>query len=73
MARGEHIVFLDNDTLVAQRDWLETLRDFLEADEQRAIVAPKMIFPWQPVSYRVLRLWRFLTWPYPVHRARRGT
>ncbi len=48
MARGEYIVFLDNDTLVAQRDWLETLRLFLDADEQRAIVAPKMIFPWQP-------------------------
>jgi GT2 family glycosyltransferase len=48
MARGEHSVFLDNDTLVAQRDWLETLRDFLDADAQRAIVAPKMIFPWQP-------------------------
>jgi GT2 family glycosyltransferase len=48
MVRGEHIVFLDNDTLVAQRSWLEMLRDFLDANEQRAIVAPKLIFPWQP-------------------------
>lgn len=48
IARGEHIVFLDNDTLVAQRDWLETLRDFLNEDARRAIVAPKMIFPFAP-------------------------
>jgi GT2 family glycosyltransferase len=48
MARGEHLVFLDNDTVVAQPDWLEAMREFLEADETRAIVAPKMIFPWQP-------------------------
>jgi GT2 family glycosyltransferase len=48
VARGEYFVFLDNDTLVAQTDWLETLRAFLEADAQRAIVAPKMLFPWEP-------------------------
>ncbi|MBV9863846.1 MAG: glycosyltransferase [Abitibacteriaceae bacterium] len=47
-ARGQHIVFLDNDTIVAQQNWLEALRDFLEADASRAIVAPKMLFPWEP-------------------------
>ncbi len=48
MARGEYLVFVDNDTIVARRDWLEALRDFLEADSKRAIVAPKMVFPWPP-------------------------
>jgi len=47
-AGGDYLVFLDNDTLVAQSDWLENLRDFLDADPQRAIVAPKLLFPWQP-------------------------
>ena len=43
---GEYIAFLDNDTLVARRDWLERLREFLDADERRAIVVPKLLFPW---------------------------
>lgn len=50
IARGAHIVFLDNDTLVAQRDWLEKLRDFLDEDARRAIVAPKMVFPFAPFT-----------------------
>lgn len=50
VAGGDHIAFLDNDTLLAQIDWLERLRDFLEADERRAIVAPKLLFPWQPYA-----------------------
>lgn len=45
---GDYIAFLDNDTLLAQNDWLERLRDFLDADESRAIVAPKLLFPWEP-------------------------
>jgi len=45
---GDYVAFLDNDTIVAQRDWLEQLRAFLDADERRAIVAPKLLFPWEP-------------------------
>jgi GT2 family glycosyltransferase len=48
IARGEHFVFLDNDTLIFQSDWLEQLRAFLDADEKRAIVAPRLLFPWPP-------------------------
>ncbi len=48
MARGDYLVFLDNDTLVAQTDWLEKLQDFLDADTRRAAVAPRLLFPWQP-------------------------
>ena len=47
---GDYIVFLDNDTIVAQSDWLERLRAFLDGDERRAIVAPKLLFPWQPFA-----------------------
>ena len=45
-ARGDLLVFLDNDTLVAQSDWLEALRQFLEEHPQCGIVAPKLLFPW---------------------------
>lgn len=48
VSSGDYIAFLDNDTIIAQRDWLEKLRDFLDADEKRAIVAPKLLFPWEP-------------------------
>jgi GT2 family glycosyltransferase len=48
IARGKYFVFLDNDTLVAQTDWLQQLQSFLEADEKRGIVAPKLVFPWPP-------------------------
>lgn len=47
-AHGKYFVFLDNDTLVAQPDWLAQMRAFLEADPQRGIVAPKLVFPWEP-------------------------
>ena len=50
VAQGDYIAFLDNDTVLAQRDWLEKLRDFLDADPQRAIVAPQLLFPWAPFA-----------------------
>ncbi len=50
VAGGDYLAFLDNDTLVAQRDWLERLREFLDADERRAIVAPKLLFPWDSLD-----------------------
>lgn len=48
VARGDYIVFLDNDTIIGQADWLERLQEFLDADSARGIVAPKLLFPWQP-------------------------
>jgi GT2 family glycosyltransferase len=48
VARGELIAFLDNDTLVAQADWLERLAEFLEQTPRCAVVAPKMLFPSAP-------------------------
>jgi len=48
VARGDYFVFLDNDTVVAQADWLERLQSFLEGNLHCAIVAPKLLFPWQP-------------------------
>ncbi len=45
---GEHIAFLDNDTICAQNDWLEKLGAFLESKPDCALVCPKMVFPWAP-------------------------
>ena len=50
IARGEYFVFLDNDILVFQKSWLESLRAFLQADEKRAMLAPKLLFPWPPFA-----------------------
>jgi len=45
---GDHIVFLDNDTLIFQSNWLDDLRAFLESRPVCGIVAPKVLFPWEP-------------------------
>lgn len=49
VASGNHIAFLDNDTLIAQSDWLEKLADALERPNC-GIVAPKLLFPWSPFA-----------------------
>jgi len=54
VAEGEYIAFLDNDTLVAQRDWLEKLVAFLEAHPDCAVVCPKLLFPWAPFAIECL-------------------
>ena len=43
-ARGEFIVFLNNDTQV-RPDWLETLVELLERDETIGIAGSKLIYP----------------------------
>lgn len=48
VASGEFIAFLDNDTLIAQSDWLEKLAYFLEVTTDCAVVVPKLLFPWAP-------------------------
>ncbi len=54
VASGEFIAFLDNDTLVAQTDWLERLAGFLETKPDCAVVCPKMVFPWPPFQIECL-------------------
>lgn len=48
IATGQYIAFLDNDTLVAQVDWLEKLAYFLTVTTDCALVAPKLLFPHAP-------------------------
>ncbi len=48
IASGDFFVFLDNDTLLVQADWLQEMQRFLEADSRRGIIAPKLLFPWTP-------------------------
>ncbi|MBM4035062.1 MAG: glycosyltransferase family 2 protein [Planctomycetes bacterium] len=47
-ARGEYVVFLDNDVVVRTRSWLERLREALEADARVGIVGPKLVYPFPP-------------------------
>jgi GT2 family glycosyltransferase len=48
VASGQYLAFLDNDTLICQTDWLETLANCQETTPNCAIVAPKLLFPWAP-------------------------
>ena len=48
VATGDFITFLDNDTLVAQANWLEHLGAFLHFNVGCGIVVPKLLFPWAP-------------------------
>jgi GT2 family glycosyltransferase len=44
VARGEFVLFLNNDTAVCN-DWLRPLLETLEQDETVGIVGPKLLFP----------------------------
>jgi GT2 family glycosyltransferase len=48
MAEGDYIGFLDNDTVVAQPNWLDLLRASLSRHPRCGIVAPRLLFPWAP-------------------------
>ncbi len=48
IASGKWIAFLDNDTLIAQTNWLEKLADFLMITPKCALVTPKLLFPARP-------------------------
>mgnify|MGYP005786168177 CR=1 FL=1 len=43
-ARGEYILFLNNDTQV-QKDWLRTLVDLIESDTKIGMVGSKLLYP----------------------------
>ena len=47
-ARGDTIVFLDNDTVIVDPAWLETLRAVLGRDTNTGIVGPKVCYPFEP-------------------------
>ncbi len=47
VATGDQIAFLDNDTLIAQTDWLQLLSQALERPGC-GVAAPKLLFPWAP-------------------------
>ncbi|MBI3921837.1 MAG: glycosyltransferase family 2 protein [Armatimonadetes bacterium] len=48
VARGQYFVFVDNDVMVKEADWLLRLKEKLEADPSVGIISPKLIFPWEP-------------------------
>lgn len=48
VAGGDFFVFMDNDVLVKDRDWMTRLRAKLDSDLRIAIVSPKLLFPWEP-------------------------
>lgn len=47
-ARGDYLVFVDNDVAPRTRRWAPALREALEAVPGAGMAGPKMIYPWQP-------------------------
>ncbi|MEW6354867.1 MAG: glycosyltransferase family 2 protein [Planctomycetota bacterium] len=47
-AEGRYTVFLDNDTMVKDTDWLVRLRGVLDSDRAIKIVGPKITYPFEP-------------------------
>lgn len=47
-ARGRFFVFMDNDVMVVEGDWLERLRRAIEADPRAGFAGPKLIYPVEP-------------------------
>jgi len=47
-ASGRYLVFLDNDIMVKDADWLAKLRRVLDEDETVKMVGPKIIYPFVP-------------------------
>ena len=48
VAKGEYLVFADNDIAPRTRRWMPTLRDALTAVPRAGMVGAKMVYPWQP-------------------------
>ncbi|MGQ9661281.1 MAG: glycosyltransferase family 2 protein [Kiritimatiellia bacterium] len=47
-ARGEYIVFVDNDVSPRTRNWLRVLSAFLGSDRTVGMVSPKLVYPYPP-------------------------
>ena len=47
-AKGEYIVFLDNDTLIPDAEWLHKMSDVLREEGGARIVGPKICYPFEP-------------------------
>ena len=48
VAKGEYLVFADNDIAPRTRRWMPVLRDALAAFPRAGMVGAKMVYPWQP-------------------------
>ncbi len=48
VARGEYLVFADNDIAPRTRRWMPGLRNALVSEPQAGMVGPKLLYPWHP-------------------------
>ncbi len=50
VARGEKIVFMDNDVALRHRSWLRRLAAVLDEDASVVLVGPKLVYPYPPFA-----------------------
>ena len=48
LARGEYLVFADNDVAPRTRRWMPNLRNALASVPHAGMVGPKLVYPWHP-------------------------
>jgi len=48
VARGEYLVFADNDVAPRTRRWMPRLREALDLFPSAGMAGPKMVYPWPP-------------------------
>lgn len=50
VAKGEKLVFMDNDVALRSRNWLGKLVSVLDSSQVIGIVGPKLVYPFQPYN-----------------------
>jgi GT2 family glycosyltransferase len=50
VARSRYIAFIDNDVCVRTRSWLAILAEGLEAVPEMGLLAPKLVYPFEPYN-----------------------
>jgi len=51
LSKAPYVCLLNNDILIAQKNWLSLLVDALEKDPTRGIVSPKLLYPDKRIQY----------------------
>lgn len=53
IAKGDYIVFMDNDIAVRGAQWLRKLQAVLEESDDIGIAGPKLVFPFEPYDIEI--------------------
>ena len=70
MAKGEYLLFLNNDTVVAEK-WLDILVQELDTNKNMGIVGPKLLYPDGTVQHAGV-VFDKEKWPHHIYKKEKG-